>query len=184
MTWLDVLVFVILLIYGVGGYFTGVLRRLIGFVALYAGLFAATHMGLQAGLILQQTSNFETPDSRIYGFFGILFAVLLIVEVGTQIAHNQIQIPGMVLNRTLGVAFGLITAIVLSVVLVYELGNASQPFGGATLSQVELHIRDAYQGSHVVAPVVRAIQRPFINLLQPALPADPQIYFSRDPVIQ
>jgi uncharacterized membrane protein required for colicin V production len=183
-TWLDVLVLVILIVYGVGGYFTGVLRRLIGFVALYAGLFAATHMGLQAGLILQQTSNFETPDSRIYGFFGILFAVLLIIEVGTQIAHNQIQIPAMVLNRSLGVAVGLITALTLSVVAVYELGKASQPFGDATLSRVELNIRDAYQGSHVVAPAVRAIQKPFITLLQPALPADPQIYFSRDPVNQ
>ena len=184
MTWLDILVIVILLVYGVGGYFTGVLRRLIGFVAMYAGLFAATHMGLQAGLILQQTSNFETPDSRIYGFFGILTTVLLIVEVGTQIAHNQIQIPALVLNRTLGVAVGLITATVLSVVVVYELGKASQPFGDAQPSRAELHIRDSYQGSHVVAPVVRAIQGPFIVLLQPALPADPQIYFSRDPVNQ
>ena len=184
MTWLDVLVLAILILYGIGGYFTGVLRRLIGFLALYAGLFAATHMGLQAGLILQQTSNFETPDSRIYGFFGILFAVLLIVEVGTQIAHNQIQIPALALNRTLGVVVGLITAIVLSVVMVYEFGAASQPFGGAQLSRTEQNIRDSYQGSHVVVPVVRAIQKPFITLLQPALPADPQIYFSRDPVNQ
>jgi hypothetical protein len=90
----------------------------------------------------------------------------------------------MVLNRSLGVAIGLITAVVLSVVLVYELGKASQPFGDAALSRVELQIRDAYQGSHVVAPVVRAIQKPFVNLLQPVLPADPQIYFSRDPVNQ
>ena len=184
MTWLDLLVIGILLVYALGGYFAGVLRRLFGFVALYAGLFAGTHMGLQAGLILQQTSNFETPDSRIYGFFGILFAVLLIVEVGTQIAHNQIQIPGLVLNRTLGVAVGLITAITLSVVIVYELGKASQPFGDAQLSRTEIRIRDAYQGSKVVAPGVRAIQGPIITLLQPALPADPQIYFSRDPVNQ
>src|SRR5258708_12436471 len=82
-----------LLVYALGGYFAGVLRRLFGFVALYAGLFAGTHMGLQAGLILQQTSNFETPDSRIYGFFGILFAVLLIVEVGTPTPPNPIPIP-------------------------------------------------------------------------------------------
>src|SRR5258708_26629534 len=114
-------------------------------------------MGLQAGLILQQTSNFETPDSRIYGFFGILFAVLLIVEVGTQIAHNQIQIPGLVLNRTLGVAVGLITAITLSVVVVYELGKASQPFGHAQLSRTESHIPHAYPASRAIAPGVRSI---------------------------
>src|SRR5258708_20619043 len=117
-------------------------------------------MGLQAGLILQQTSNFETPDSRIYGFFGILFAVLLIVEVGTQIAHNQIQIPGLVLNRTLGVAVGLITAITLSVGVVYELGKASQPFADAQLSRTEIHLRAAHLRSRASAPGVRAITRP------------------------
>jgi uncharacterized membrane protein required for colicin V production len=183
-TWLDLIVILLLAVYGVGGYFTGVLRRLIGFVALYAGLFAGTKMGLQAGLILQQTSNFETPDSRIYGFFGILVSVLLIVEIGSQVAHHQIQIPALSLNRTLGVAVGLITALVLSVVMVYELGYAARPFHESQLSSKQLQIRDAYNGSHVVAPFVRAIQRPFITLLQPALPADPQIYFSRDPVYQ
>jgi uncharacterized membrane protein required for colicin V production len=183
-TWLDLLVIVILVAYGVGGFFSGALRRLLGFVALYAGIFAATNMGLQAGGILQQSSNFDTPEARIYGFFGILFAVLLIVEVGTQIAHNQIQIPALSLNRSIGVIVGLITGIVLSVVLVYELGNASKPFHESQLDIKQLQIRDAYQGSHVVAPVVRAIQKPIITLLQPALPSDPQIYFSRDPVIQ
>jgi uncharacterized membrane protein required for colicin V production len=183
-TWLDLLVILIFVLYGVGGFFSGVLRRLLGFVALYAGIYAATNMGLQAGGILQQSSNFETPDARIYGFFGILFAVLLIVEVGTQIAHNQIQIPALSLNRTLGVVAGLITALVLSVVVVYELGAASQPFGGAQLDRTQQHIREAYQGSHVVAPIIRAIQKPIINLLQPALPSDPQIYFGPGPVIQ
>jgi hypothetical protein len=183
-TWLDLLVIFAFLVYGIGGFFAGVLRRLIGFIALYAGIFAATNMGLQAGLILQQTSNFETPESRIYGFFGILFAVLLIVEVGTQIAHNQIQIPALSLNRTLGVAAGLVTAFVLSVIVTYELGAASNPFGGAQLDKTQAHVRDAYQGSHVVAPIVRAIGRPVVTLLQPVLPGDPQIYFSRDPVVQ
>jgi uncharacterized membrane protein required for colicin V production len=183
-TWLDLIVILILVAYGVGGYFSGVIRRLIGFVALYAGFFAATHMGLQAGLILQQTSNFETPDSRIYGFFGILLSVLLIVEVGTQVAHHQIQVPALSLNRTLGVAVGLITGLVLSVVTVYEIGYAGKPFHETQLTSKQTQIRDAYNGSKVMAPIMRAIQTPFIILLQPVLPSDPQIYFSRDPVYQ
>jgi len=181
---MDLVVILLLVAYGVGGYFSGVLRRLIGFIAMYAGLFAATHMGLQAGGILQTSSNLDTPDARLYGFFGILVAVLLIVEVGSQIAHHQIQIPALVLNRTLGVAVGLITAIALSVVIVYELGYAGRPFHESQLSAKQLQIRDAYEGSRVVAPIVRAIQKPIIALLQPALPSDPQIYFSRDPVNQ
>ena len=178
------MVILILVAYGVGGFFSGIIRRLVGFVALYAGLFAATNMGLQAGGILVQSSNFDTPEARVYGFFGILFGVLLIVEVGTQIAHNQIQIPALALNRTFGVTVGLITGLVLSVVFVYELGAAANPFGGPQLDPKQIQIREAYNGSHVMVPLMKAIQKPFITLLQPALPADPQIYFGPGPVFQ
>jgi uncharacterized membrane protein required for colicin V production len=182
-TWIDLFAILLIVAYGVGGFFTGVLRRLIGFVALYVGLFAATNMGLQAGGILQQTSNFEIPDARIYGFFGILFAVLVIVEGATQLAHSQIQIPALSLNRTFGVLVGLITAIVLTVLCVYELGAAANPFGGSQLDPRQQSIRDAYNGSHVIVPIARAIQKPVIALFQPALPGDPQIYFGPGPVI-
>ena len=183
MTWIDIFGILVIVAYGVGGFFTGVLRRLIGFVALYVGLFAATNMGLQAGGILQQSSNFETPDARIYGFFGILVAVLVIVEGATQLAHSQIQIPALSLNRTFGVLVGLITAIVFTVICVYELGNAANPFGGSQLDPRQQAIRDAYNGSHVIVPIVKAIQKPIVTLFQPALPGDPQIYFGPGPVI-
>src|SRR5579863_9991467 len=106
MTWIDLMPLVLIAGYGVGGYFTGILRRLIGIVALYVACWAATNMGLQAGGILQQSSNLETSDARIYGFFGIIVAVLVLVEVATQLAHSQIQIPALVLNHTLGAIAG------------------------------------------------------------------------------
>jgi uncharacterized membrane protein required for colicin V production len=183
MTWIDIFGILVIVAYGVGGFFTGVLRRLIGFVALYVGLYAATNLGLQAGGILQQTSNFETPDARIFGFFGILVAVLVIVEGATQLAHSQIQIPALSLNRTFGVLAGLITAIVFTVICVYELGAAANPFGGSQLDPRQQSIRDAYNGSHVIVPIAKAIQKPIIALFQPALPGDPQIYFGPGPVI-
>lgn len=123
MTWIDLVGIVLIIAYGVGGFFTGVVRRLIGFIAVYVALLAATNMGLQAGLILQQTSNFEVPDGRIYGFFGIVIAVLVIVEGATQLAHSQIQIPALALNRSLGVIVGVVTGVFLTVVCVYELGR-------------------------------------------------------------
>jgi uncharacterized membrane protein required for colicin V production len=182
-TWIDIFGILVIVAYGVGGFFTGVLRRLIGFVALYVGLYAATNLGLQAGGILQQSSNFETPDARIYGFFGILVAVLVIVEGATQLAHSQIQIPALSLNRTFGVLVGLITAIVFTVICAYELGAAANPFGGSQLDPRQQAIRDAYNGSHVIVPIAKAIQKPIVALFQPALPGDPQIYFGPGPVI-
>ena len=66
MTWIDIFPIVLLIAYTVGGFFTGLIRRFIGLVALFIAVWAATNMGLQAGGILQQTSNFpQTADDDI-----------------------------------------------------------------------------------------------------------------------
>jgi hypothetical protein len=181
-TWIDWLVVGLILVYTVGGFFTGVIRRLIGLVALYLALLAATNMGLQAGGILGQSSNFNVPDGRIYGFFGILTVILVIVEAATQLAHSQIQVPALLFNNVLGAIVGLVTSFLLSVIVVYELGAAGNPFGGSQLDPLEQRIRDAYNGSHVVVPIMHQVSRPIIQLFAPALPPDPQIYFGPSPI--
>jgi uncharacterized membrane protein required for colicin V production len=182
MTWIDILGIIVILAYGIGGYFSGVVRRLIGLVALYLAFLAATNMGLQAGGILQQSSGFETPDARIYGFYFIVIAVILIVEGATQLAHTQVQLPAIVLDRTFGVVVGVVTGLLLTILVVYELGSAANPFGGSQLDGLQQKLRDSYNGSHVIVPFVSKIDSPIIDLFQPALPADPQIYFSSSPV--
>ena len=182
MTWIDWFPIVLVVAYGLGGFFSGLIRRFLGLVALFVAVWAATNMGLQAGGILQQTSNFETPDARIYGFFGIITALLLIVELATQIAHKQIQVPAVVLNRTLGTILGVLTAVLLSVVVVYELGAAANPIGGAQLDPVQQGLRDAVHQSAYMVNLVNAVGRPIIALFQPLLPGDPQIYFGPGPV--
>jgi Fe2+ transport system protein B len=173
---------VLLIAYGVGGFFSGLIRRFIGLAALFIAVWAATNMGLQAGGILQQTSNFEVADGRIYGFFGIIAAVLIIVEAATQIAHKQIQIQAVVLNRTFGTALGVLTAILLSFVVVFELGQAANPIGGSQLDSLEANIRDAIHHSLYMTSLVNSAGRPIIALFQPLLPGDPQVYFGPNPI--
>ncbi|TMB88060.1 MAG: hypothetical protein E6J18_02630 [Chloroflexi bacterium] len=182
MNWLDVLPLALLLAYGALGLFTGVVRRLIGVIALYLAFVGATNMGLQAGGILQQSSNLETPDARIYGFFGIVIAVIVIVEGAAQLASSQIQIGALVFNRVLGIVIGVATALLLSVLMTFELEAAGNPFGGGALDQLQQSIRDAVQGSHVAVPLTSAIGKPIVTIFQLALPGDPQIYFSQSPV--
>jgi uncharacterized membrane protein required for colicin V production len=182
MNWLDVLPIVLVLVYGVLGLFTGALRRLVGLVAVYLAFVGATNMGLQAGNLLQQSSSFETPDSRIYGFFGIIIAVIVIVEVAAQLANSQIQVGALVFNRVLGVILGVTTALAISVLVTFELQAASKPLGGGALDALQQQIRDTVHGSQIAVPLVSAIGKPIVTIFQLALPSDPQIYFSNNPV--
>jgi len=182
MSWIDLLLIVLIVGYGIGGFFSGVVRRLIGVVAVYVGCWGATTMGLQAGGILQQGANFETPDARIYGFFGILFTVVFFVELATQLAHSQIQIPALVLNRTLGAAVGVVTGFLLSVIVIYELFAAANPLGGPQLDTLEIQLRDAVNHSAFAVKFVNSVKPPIISLFQSVLPANPQIYFGPGPV--
>ena len=183
MSWLDILPILLILLYGIGGIFTRLIRRIIGLVALFIATWAATNMGLQAGGILNQTTSFpEISDARIYGFFGILFAVLIIVEVATQLAHSSLQLPAIILDRTLGAVVGVITALFLSVVVVYELGAAANPIGGVQLDALQQNLRDAVHGSLYMVGFVNSAGKPIIALFSPLLPGDPQVYFGPNPV--
>jgi hypothetical protein len=181
-TWVDAIPIVLVLVYALLGFLTGVMRRLIGLVSLYVACVAATNMGLQAGGILQQSSSYPTADARIYGFFGILFAVIIVIDGAAQLANSQIQIQAIVFNRVSGVVIGVVTGLILSILVTYELQAAGNPFGGTQLDSFQQSVRDGVNGSHVAVPLVRAIGRPIISLFQPVLPSDPQIYFGPGPV--
>jgi hypothetical protein len=183
MNLLDLMPIVLVIGYTSLGFFTGLIRRAIGLVALWVAFLGATHLGLQAGGVLQQSSGLEVPDSRIYGFFGIVVAVLLVVEGAGQLAHNQIQIPAIALNRVTGVIIGFATGVLLSVVITHELVFAGQPFGGGQLDALQARIRDTTNHSSIAVPLRNAIGSPIIDVFQPVLPADPQIYFGPGPVL-
>ncbi|HUE67506.1 MAG TPA: hypothetical protein VMP38_04935, partial [Candidatus Acidoferrum sp.] len=91
-------------------------------------------------------------------------------------------IQAVVLNRTLGTALGLVTAFLLSVVVVFELELAASPIGASQLDALQVNIRNAVHDSLFVTKVVDAIHNPVIALFQPLLPGDPQIYFGPNPV--
>ena len=182
MTWVDAIPIVLILVYALLGYATGVLRRLISLISLYVACFAATNMVIQAGGILQQSSSVSTADSRVFGFFGILFAVIILIDGAAQLANAQIQVQALVFNRASGLIVGVLTGLLLSVIVVYELQAAANPFGGAQLTPNEQGIRDAVNGSHFAVPLTRALEKPIIAIFQPVLPSDPQITFGPGPV--
>src|SRR5260370_23608442 len=147
MTWVDAIPIVLILVYAVLGYFTGVMRRLIGLVSLYLACIAATNMGLQAGGILQQSSSYGTADARIYGFFGILFAVIIVIDGAAQLANSQIQLQAVMFNPVSGVVVGRLTGLLLSVLVTDRLPAAGNPFGGTPLDATQQGIPAGLTGS-------------------------------------
>src|SRR5260370_798253 len=90
MTWVDAIPFLFIVGYGVLGYFTGLIRRIISLIALYISFVAATNMGLQAGGILQQNPTTPTPDARLYGFFRIALGAMIVLDGAGQPAPRPI----------------------------------------------------------------------------------------------
>ena len=178
MTWLDVGLLALLAGYGLLGYYTGLIQRAIGFAALYLAFFAATNMGAQTGGIIQQAyPSLPDVDARVYGFFGVVFFLLIVIE-GMMIAvHGQLQITYVALNHASGAIVGVITALILGVLCTAMLQATSAAVSGTQISPLQISVRDTVQGSHVAVPIANLLARPITRIFGPVLPLEPQTYF-------
>lgn len=185
MTWLDAVPLVLIPVYLVLSLSTGgVIRRGIGFVGAYLACFAATNMGLQtAGILTTSYPNMPTPDARIYGFFGILAAVIILVEGAVLILGKQLEFTAVALNRFLGLAVGLITGVAVAVVVTVEFTGAASPEGNAQLDQLQISVRQIVHDSKVAAPLSKAVGKYVEVLFKPVLPVNPGAYFGPGPVV-
>lgn len=177
MTLFDLVVLLLIAVYAILGYFTGVIQRVIGLVGLYIGCVVATFMGVQGGSIVQQYSpNTSVPDSRLIAFLFFLFFFLLLVEGAATAVHNQIQLSVIMLNRSTGVLVGLLTAALLTVVLVYVLAGYAQPLGSGAVDDLQIKVRDSVAKSQIGLPLAKALS-PTLIVFDAVLPRDPKTYF-------
>lgn len=178
MTWLDAVPIVLLPVYLALGLLTGVIRRGIGFVAVYLACFSATAMGLQtAGILTSSYPNLATADARIYGFFGILAAVIILVEGAAVLLGKQLEVTVVALNRGLGVVVGLVTGIALAVVIAIEFTGAAAPEGNGQLDSLQISVRQIVHDSKIAVPLSNALGKDVEILFKPVLPVNPNAYF-------
>ena len=105
------------------------------------------------------------------------------VGVGAaQLVHTQIQIEAIVFNRVSGLVIGVVTGLVLSVLLTFELIAAGNPSGGGQLDGLQQNVRDGVNGSHIAVPLTNAIGKPIVAVFDLVLPPDPRNFFSNLPV--
>lgn len=181
LTWFDVLVVVLILGYLLVGYYTGLIRRVLGFIGLYLGVLTATYVGHSGvGMLRQGDPTLATQDAKIYLFFGALGVIVLLVEVVASLYHSEVQVSLVAVNHGTGALIGGLTGFIFAVILWITLGFAAAPVGGS-LTAAQVHIREQVHGSflgpRMLQPAVGAVEATF----RPVLPHDLDIYFNGAP---
>lgn len=177
MTWFDLLVVVLVGVYALVGYGTGLIRRVIGFVALYAGIFVATYVGHAGVKVFRQGFPFlEVADARIYLFLGTLVLIVFIIEVVATLYHQEVQVSLVAVNHLSGALVGAVTGFAAAVLLWIVLGAAAAPAGGS-LTSAEVQIRGQLSGSFFGPKIGRAAQDITEATFSPVLPHNLDTYF-------
>ena len=180
-TWFDVLTVALIAVYLVVGYYTGLIRRVIGFIGLYLGIFIASYVGhAGVGVLRQADGLIQVQDAKIYLFFGALVVIVLVVEVVGSLYHQEVQVSFVAVNHGSGALIGGLTGFIAMVLLWALLGAAASPLGGS-LTSAQVHIRDQVHGSFLgpkmLQPAVGAVETTF----RPVLPHDLSTYFNGTP---
>jgi uncharacterized membrane protein required for colicin V production len=181
LTWFDVLVVALILAYLLVGYYTGLIRRVLGFIGLYLGVLTATYVGhAGVGMLRQGDPSLSTSDAKIYLFFGGLVVVVLLVEIVASLYHAEVQVSLVAVNHGTGALIGGLTGFIFAVILWITLGAAANPLGGS-LTSAQVHIRDqvhgSFLGSRMLQPAAGAVEATF----SPVLPRDLDTYFNGAP---
>jgi len=175
---IDLAIIGLVVVYAALGYWTGVIRRVIGFAALYIGFLAATATAPTAAtIVLSVFSSWAIPDALTLGYFIVVAIVLVLVEILVTFWHNQLQLAAILVDRGTGAVVGALTALVgVTVVLLLLLG-ASQPVQGSPDgAQIQTH--DAISKSVLGQSLVNSLGKVAKLIFLPVIPNDPATYFN------
>lgn len=173
----DALILVVILGYAVFGYFTGLVRRVIGFLAVYLGYFIATSIDPTAANVTLQAMAWTVSDALIAGYFLVLVVVVVVVEILTAFYHRQVQIAAVVLDKLTGLIVGGLTGALGAAVALTLLAGAAQPTEGAP-DGAQIQIGDAIRHSPLAQLVISSLGKTSTVIFAPAIPGQPGAYFS------
>ncbi len=177
MTLIDLISLVLIVAYGVLGWYSGTIRRVIGLIGVYIAALVATNMGQFAGGILRQSnSTISIPDARMAGWLFFFVLLVLVFEGAATAIHTQLQLAVVALNRGVGVVLGLATSVVVLMAGAYMLaGYANAQTNEATAKQ--LSVRDQLKHSAVLLPVAKNVGVLALPFMSAALPREGEAYF-------
>ena len=159
MNWLDIILLVILILTAIIGIFKGLVKQVIGLVAVIAGLvLAALYYEGTAGI-------FDTfiKNTLLSNFLGFLFIFVVVLIAGGILGHlitKAMKGPLALVNRLFGGVFGAVKGVLICGILVFALFT--------------FQVAKPALETSVLAPACLGITRATINLI----PADLKARFN------
>jgi uncharacterized membrane protein required for colicin V production len=160
------------------GFYTGVVRRAIGLAVAYLGFLVATNMGQQGGqMFLSYSTTTSAPDARAYGYLFFFLLIVGVLEAAAFAVRDLLQVSFVLLNRTTGIAVGLLTAGMVVFGLHYMAAGFAHPEGGAGVTVSQTRIREALDKSRLAQPLATSLKNFYLPVLDPVLPREAGQYF-------
>jgi uncharacterized membrane protein required for colicin V production len=175
---IDLAILALIAVYAALGYWTGVIRRIVGFVALYVGFLAATNTApTAANVIIQAFPGWSVPDALTLGYFLLLVLVIVVVEVLATFVNKRLQVAAILFDRPTGALVGGLTALLGVTVALYLLLGGTQPPSGSP-DGAQIQTQDTIRRAVLAPALLRGIGRPAVLLFFPVIPTDPNTYFN------
>ncbi len=174
----DLVIIGLIVVYAGLGYWTGVIRRVIGFAALYLGFFAATASApTAASVVLQALPSWAVPDALMLGYFLVVAIILVVVEVMASFYHGHLQLAAVLVDRGSGAVVGVATALVGASLTLTLLLGASQPVEGSP-DGAQISVHDAIRKAVLGPPLSDSLGSIAKLVFAPVIPRDPATYFN------
>lgn len=175
----DILIVVIVIAYTVLGYLSGLVRRVIGIVGLFAGFGVATAMTpLASNVFMQANPTWTIPDARMVVYMVILVFLIVVVEGFAAAYHSKLQISYVLLDKSSGALVAALSALLAVTVALYLLFAASVP-NGAAPDGAQVHVSTAIKTQSALAPALfRSVGAIAVIAFRPVTPVDPSAYFN------
>jgi membrane protein required for colicin V production len=150
MNWLDIILLTIMILTAIIGVFKGLVKQVIGLVAVVAGLILAS-------FYYEQTAGiFETfiPNRLLSNFLGFLLLFVVVLIAGAILGHLITKVmkgPLAIANRLFGAVFGFIKAVLICGIIVFAL--------------VSFEIAKPALETSVLAPACLGVTRAVFNMI-------------------
>jgi uncharacterized membrane protein required for colicin V production len=175
---IDLAILALIVVYVALGYWTGVIRRVIGFIAVYVAYLGATNAApTAANVILQAFPSWAVPDAITLGYFLLVVLIIVVVEVLASFMHGRLQVAAILFDKSTGAVVGGLTALFGVTVALYLLLGGTQPPSGSP-DGAQIQTQDAIRKAVLAPTLLRGIGRPAVLLFFPVIPVDPNTYFN------